>query len=71
MLEPHPHLYNRAVFRDIATKSGNPGQSRDIRRAKFRDCPGHSGTVGNYALPASCDDPRIESIIGLLNNNYY
>ena len=30
MLEPHPHLCNWAVFRDTATKSGNPGHNRDI-----------------------------------------
>ena len=24
---------------------------RDIHRAKFQDCPGHSGTVGNYVFP--------------------
>ena len=30
MLEPHPHLCNRAGFRDITIKSGNPGHNRDI-----------------------------------------
>ena len=42
MLEPHPHLCNRAVFQNITTKSGNPGHNRDIG-PNFR-------TVGNYAI---------------------
>ena len=30
-------------FRDNQDTTGTPGQG-----PKFRDCPGHSGTVGNY-----------------------
>ena len=45
---PHLHLYNRAGFQDNAAKSGKPGH-----RAKFRDCPGQTGTLGNYDLELS------------------
>ena len=43
MLVPHPYLCNRAGFRDNAAKLGKPGH-----RAKCRDCPGQTGTLGNY-----------------------
>ena len=37
-------------FRDIVGILPQPGQLRDNSgtRSKIRDCPGHSGTVGNY-----------------------
>ena len=39
---PHLHLCNRAGFRDNAAKSGKPGHNRD--------CPGQTGTLGNYVM---------------------
>ena len=45
MLVPHLHLCNRAGFRDNAAKLGKLGH-----RGIFRDCPGQTGTLGNYAL---------------------
>ena len=73
---PHLHLCNRAGFRDNAAKLGKPGHNRDIGPktgtvpAKNRDCPGQTGTLGNYdsrkywrALNLAVE-PEIENIGG-------
>ena len=39
MLVSHPHnICNQAGFRDIATKSGNPGHNWDIRQRSGASC---------------------------------
>ena len=63
MLKPHPHLSNHAVFRDIATKSGNPGHNRVIgpNSGTILAIPGHLATM-HSCLKTVSNSPEIISM---------
>ena len=57
MLKPRPYLCNRVQFRDIATKSGNPGHNQDVG-INSRTVPAIPGQLATMCLRAVQNNSR-------------